>query len=146
MADVKQLKTITIDGVTFGMQEGLGGHTNATKTITNFPTSWSWTNGASITIPKGDSLLVRFEANIPTATSSGSRVVAICVSVNGSQSWFNKFTSADAAQCFLQGMGVVYAENSDVTLTVQVATNKAVTGNSVVTGISAVKLLVIPNA
>ena len=145
MADYKMFKTLTIKGTTFGLQEGLGEHITDRKTITNFPTSWEWTSGASITFPKGNSYIVRFEANIPTATTSGSRMVGLCVSINGVQSWINRITSADASQVVLQGMGVVNAVNYDLTATVQVVSNKAVTGNTVSTLISGVRIIEIPS-
>lgn len=143
MADYLQFKTLTIDGVTVGMVEGLGVTVRDDKTITGFPTSWAWTEGASITLPKG-TYIIGASANIPNRTSTGATMVGMAIRTQDGDSWHNKFTVADNQQAVLQSTFVIRVLSNAVTFKAIVASNKAVSGDSVQTTIWAVPIVQIP--
>lgn len=146
MADYKQLKTITIDGETMGLQEGLGETKFVNQGITNFPTSWSWTDGASVTLEAKKAYVIRYDANFPNASSTGTRVCALCITATNGSSGYTKITSGDNQSVIIQGCVFrrASASSADITYKVQVASNKGVSGNTVNTSITATEILGIP--
>ena len=141
MADYTQIKELMIDDVTMGMEEGLGSGISATKTITNFPTSWSWTEGASITLPPGVWVL-RAQANFPNATTTGTNLFGIAIRTASGDSFHNTFANGDQRNSNIFTMGVVVPQTNIVFKVVAVSA-RPMTGNQVYTSIGAYKLLKI---
>lgn len=71
MADYKQLKTITIDGVTMGMEEGLGINNTSSNTRTGAVAVNTEYAGVSMSVEEG-AYIVRARVAFPAPSSTGA--------------------------------------------------------------------------
>lgn len=128
MSDYKQLKALILDGVTMGLQEGLGVRTGTNGNITSLPSNTE-TTLVTATISKGGVYYIRGTASYQAATTTGATIHVTRIKVNGTTLSEEYSNNADQ-NVFAETTSIVreFQENDVITLTVQ--SNRTISGVS----------------